>query len=100
MIRTSPGRSLSWCGVGRKVGPARPENLPATAAPGRAAGTPPLLAEAIQRWTAGKGDWAFTQETRTFLADGQVKEERIECYDPSLPDLQRWRLIEVLERAK
>lgn len=69
--------------------------LTGAAASGGAAGTPPLLAEAIQRWTAGKGDWAFTQETRTFLADGQVKQERLERYDPSLPDSQRWRLIEV-----
>jgi hypothetical protein len=38
---------------------------------------------------------AFTQQTRRFLSNGQVKEERIERYDPSLPDNQRWRLIEV-----
>jgi hypothetical protein len=38
---------------------------------------------------------AFTQQTRGFLSDGQVREERIERYDPSLPDSQRWRLIEV-----
>jgi hypothetical protein len=57
--------------------------------------TPPLLAEAIQKWTAGEGDLAFTQHTRTFLADGRVKDERIERYDPSLPDSQRWRLLSV-----
>jgi hypothetical protein len=57
--------------------------------------TPPLLAKAVQRWTAGQGDLAFTQQTRVFRADGGVKEERIERYDPSLPDSQRWRLIEV-----
>jgi hypothetical protein len=57
--------------------------------------TPPLLTTAIQRWTAVQGDMAFTQQTRRFLADGQVKEERIERYDPSLPDNRRWRLIEV-----
>jgi hypothetical protein len=38
---------------------------------------------------------AFTQQTRRFLAGGQVKEERVERYDPSLPDSRRWRLIEV-----
>jgi hypothetical protein len=62
---------------------------------GLSAATPPLLAEAIQKWTAGQGDLAFTQHTRTFLADGQVKNERIERYDPSLPDSRRWRLMSV-----
>jgi hypothetical protein len=38
---------------------------------------------------------AFTQQTRRFLANGQVKEERIERYDPSLPDSRRWQLLEV-----
>jgi hypothetical protein len=67
-----------------------------TAAPlGLGAQTPPLLAKALQRWTAGQGDLAFTQQTRVFLADGRVKEERIERFDPSLPDSQRWRLLEV-----
>ncbi len=62
---------------------------------GLRAETPPLLAKALQRWTAGQGDLAFTQQTRFFRADGGVKEERIERYDPSLPDSQRWRLVEV-----
>lgn len=57
--------------------------------------TPPLLAKAVQRWAAGQGELAFTQETRFFQADGRVKEERIERYDPSLPDSRRWRLVEV-----
>jgi len=56
---------------------------------------PPLLAKALQRWIAGQGDLAFTQRTRIFLSDGGVKEERVERYDPSLPDSRRWRLIEV-----
>jgi hypothetical protein len=30
-VRAHPGRSLSWCGVGRKPGPARPGALPAAA---------------------------------------------------------------------
>lgn len=38
---------------------------------------------------------AFTQHTRFFNDDGGVKEERVERYDPSLPDNRRWRLIEV-----
>jgi SAM-dependent methyltransferase len=31
-IAANPGRSLSWCGVGRKTSPARPQALPAAAA--------------------------------------------------------------------
>jgi hypothetical protein len=31
-VAANPGRSLFWCGVGRKVGPARPEALPPVAA--------------------------------------------------------------------
>jgi hypothetical protein len=57
---------------------------------------PPLLAKAFEQWTAGGGnDLAFTQHTRVFSNDGKVKEERLERYDPSLPDHERWRLIEV-----
>jgi hypothetical protein len=63
--------------------------------PALRAEAPPLLITALQRWTAIQGNLAFTQQTRRFLADGQVKEERIERYDPSLPDDRRWRLIEV-----
>jgi hypothetical protein len=65
------------------------------ASPELRADTSPLLAKAVQRWDIGSGDLAFTQETRYFSTDGQVKEERIERYDPSLPDRQRWRLTEV-----
>jgi len=57
--------------------------------------TPPLLAKAIEQWTAGLTGLAFTQQTRIFFDDGTVKEERIERFDPSLPDSRRWRLIEV-----
>ena len=64
-------------------------------APALRAEAPPLLAGALQRWSAVQGDMAFTQQTRRFLAGGQVKEERVERYDPSLPDSRRWRLIEV-----
>jgi hypothetical protein len=59
------------------------------------AGTPPLLAQAFAQWAAGREDLAFTQQTRFFADDGHVKEERIERYDPSLPDSRRWRLLEV-----
>jgi hypothetical protein len=65
------------------------------AAPASRAEAPALLSQAIQRCNFGKGDLAFTQRTRAFLSDGGVKEERRERYDPSLPDSQRWRLLEV-----
>jgi len=63
--------------------------------PGLRAATPPLLARAIEQWTAGSADLAFTQHSRSFHDDGRVKEERLERYDPSLPDSRRWRLVEV-----
>ena len=62
---------------------------------GLRAETPPLLATAFERWAAGREDLAFTQQTRFFLDDGNVKAERVERYDPSLPDSRRWRLVEV-----
>jgi len=70
--------------------------LAATAlAPALRAAMPPLLDAAVQQWLAGKDDWAFTQRARTLLDDGQVKEERLERFDPSLPDDQRWHLLEM-----
>ena len=60
---------------------------------GLRAATPPLLAHALAQWGAGREDLAFTHQTRIFSADGKVKEQRVERYDPSLPDSQRWRLI-------
>lgn len=57
--------------------------------------TPPLLAKAVAQWVEGREDLAFTQLSRFLDDDGKVKEERLERYDPSLPDKQRWRLLEV-----
>ena len=57
--------------------------------------TPPLLHAAIGNWLAGKEEWALTQRVRTLSDDGQVTAERLERYDPSLPDSQRWHLLEV-----
>ncbi|MBS0630299.1 MAG: hypothetical protein JSS11_00155 [Verrucomicrobia bacterium] len=57
--------------------------------------TPPLLQAAVDNWIAGKQEVAFTQRTRTLTDAGAVKEERVERYDPSLPDDRRWRLLEV-----
>ena len=66
----------------------------AALAPVRAA-EPPLLAAAVQRWEAGKEDWAFTQTSRPIGADGRPTGMRVERYDPSLPDDRRWQLLEV-----
>lgn len=63
--------------------------------PGLRAATPPLLAKAVQRWVAGQDGLAFTQQTRFLLDDGKLKEERVERYDPSVPDSGRWRLLEI-----
>ena len=63
------------------------------------AATPPLLAKAIEQLNSGFDDIALTQQTKVFAEDGSVAEERLERYDPSLPDHQRWRLLEVDHRA-
>lgn len=59
------------------------------------ADTPALLAKAIQHWDAGLKDLAFTQRTTTLGDKDAVRETRVERYDPSLPDNQRWRLQEI-----
>ena len=60
---------------------------------GRAA-TPALLAEAVDKWIGGREQWAFTQFVREFDG-GEVKEERLERCDPSLPGDRRWQLLSV-----
>jgi hypothetical protein len=66
---------------------------------GLRAEVPTLLTKAVEQWAAGREDLAFTQQTRFFFDDGKVKAERIERYDPSLPDSRRWRLLEIDGRA-
>lgn len=56
---------------------------------------PALLARAIERWNAGKGELAFTQETKRYRQDGELRDDRIERFDPSLPDSGRWTLVTV-----
>jgi hypothetical protein len=56
---------------------------------------PALLDAAIKNWMAGKDDIAFTQRTRGLNDDGTSHDERVERYDPSQPDNQRWHLLEV-----
>ena len=70
-------------------------SLCAALASAHGAETPPLLAQAVGHWVAGGEDLAFTQHTRFFSDGGKVREERVERYDPSLPDSRRWRLLEV-----
>jgi len=64
------------------------------ATPGPAA-SPPLLARALDRWAANHQDVSFTQQTRFFTKDGALREERLERFDPSRPDAERWQLLEV-----
>ncbi len=59
----------------------------------------PILVKALEDLHSGHEDLAFTQHSRDLHDNGRVKEERIERYDPSLPDRQRWRLLEVDGRA-
>ncbi|WP_138223400.1 hypothetical protein [Nibricoccus aquaticus] len=59
------------------------------------ASSPELLREAFKNWSEGKDDLSFVQRTRYLNDDGSLKEERVERYDPSLPDKQRWALLEV-----
>ena len=56
---------------------------------------PPLLAKAVANWAEGRQELAFTQRTRVLNDDHSTKYERVERYDPSLPDNRRWRLLEV-----
>jgi hypothetical protein len=78
-------RRLLFCWIGFFI--AATANL-------RAADGPPLLAEAMKKWSAEMDEWAFTQRVRTF-DDDKVKLERLERYDPSRPDNQRWELLEI-----
>ena len=56
---------------------------------------PALLAKAVNLWAEGRQDLAFTQRTRTLNDDQSTQYERVERYDPSLPDARRWKLLEV-----
>lgn len=56
---------------------------------------PALLLKAVHLWSEGRQDLAFTQRTRTLNDDQSTQYERVERYDPSLPDARRWRLLEV-----
>lgn len=71
--------------------------LPVAAAPDApAAGSPEtaLLRQVAQEWLDERDRWAFTQFVREF--DGkEVKQERLERYDPSRGYARRWQLISI-----
>lgn len=57
---------------------------------------PALLVKAVDHWAEGRQELAFTQRTRALNDDhSTTKYERVERYDPSLPDARRWQLLEV-----
>ena len=58
-----------------------------------AAGSP-LLNRAAERWQAEGNHWAFTVLVREIDSD-ELKEERVERYDPSKPGPERWQLLSV-----
>jgi hypothetical protein len=53
----------------------------------------PLLGDAVHSWLDERDYWAFTQRVREFEND-ELKRERLERYDPSRPDAERWELLE------
>lgn len=54
---------------------------------------PPLLEEAVQSWLGERDHWAFTQRAVEYR-NGKPY-ERIERFDPSKPDRQRWELLTI-----
>jgi len=58
----------------------------------------PLLNRAAEKWLAEGDRWAFTVHVREF-DNADVKEDRVEQYDPSKPGLDRWALVTVDGRA-
>jgi hypothetical protein len=58
-----------------------------------AAGSP-LLNRAAEKWAEEGNHWAFNVLVRE-VDDGEVKEERVEHYDPSKPLPERWELLSV-----
>lgn len=62
------------------------------------AADPALLTEAVTRWSGERDYWAFTQRVKEF--DGEeVKQERVETFDPSRPENKRWALLKLDGRA-
>ena len=63
-------------------------------AAGAGAAGSPLLNRVVGQWLAEGNHWAFTVRVREF-GDDEVKEERVERYDPSKPGPERWELVTV-----
>jgi hypothetical protein len=57
-----------------------------------------ILRSAVGRWLDERDNWAFTQLAREYDGD-KLKRERLERYDPSRPDRERWELIRLNGRA-
>ncbi|MBI2512382.1 MAG: hypothetical protein HYV96_10400 [Opitutae bacterium] len=56
-----------------------------------------ILRDAVGRWLHERDNWAFTQLAREY--DGAtLKRERLERYDPSRPDRERWQLLKLYGR--
>jgi hypothetical protein len=53
-----------------------------------------LLREAIDQWSAERDAWAFTQTVREFDEAGRSR-TRIERYDPTRGDVERWNLVSI-----
>ncbi len=58
------------------------------------AGSSPLLNRAAEPWLAEGDHWAFTVQVKQF-AGTDVKEVRVERFDPSKPGAARWELVTV-----
>jgi hypothetical protein len=54
----------------------------------------PLLTRAAEKWQTEANHWAFTVKVRE-IQDGEVREERVDRYDPSKPGEARWELLTV-----
>lgn len=59
-----------------------------------AADAPPLLTEVADKMADERQHWAFTQLARESKGNGEVV-ERVERYDPSRGDAQRWQLLKL-----
>ena len=58
------------------------------------AAAPPLLADAIRRYAADNGRWAYTQRTVEYDGKGREKESRVYRHDPSQHYDEQWTLLE------
>lgn len=58
------------------------------------AGPPVLLGQAVEKWIGERNQWAFTQFVREYDG-GEIREERLERFDPSQPGVKRWQLVSV-----